>query len=73
MDSLIDKIIYAQDRPSLTAAAKALDRVLWYGYYLVPNWHLNGHRLAYHNKFNLPSTVPTYYDYMSFVMSWWHK
>ena len=73
VDNLIDKIIYAEDREALTAAAKALDRVLWYGYYVVPNWYLSGHRLAYHNKFNIPATLPTYYDHMSFVMTWWHK
>jgi microcin C transport system substrate-binding protein len=73
VDALIDKIIYAEDGKSLTVAAKALDRVLWYGYYVVPNWHLSSHRLAYHNKFQHPTTLPTYYDYMSFVMTWWHK
>ncbi|MGI9537648.1 MAG: extracellular solute-binding protein [Desulfocapsaceae bacterium] len=73
VDRLIDKIIYAENGEDLTTAVKALDRVLWYGYYLVPNWHLSGHRIAYHNKFNIPSTLPTYYDYMSFVMTWWHK
>jgi microcin C transport system substrate-binding protein len=73
VDALVDKIIYAEDGKSLTAAARALDRVLWYGYYVVPNWYLSGHRLAYHNKFRLPSTLPTYYDYFSFLMTWWHK
>lgn len=73
VDALIDEIIYAKDGKELTIAAKALDRVLWYGYYLVPNWHLSGHRIAYHNKFNTPDTYPTYYDYMTFVMTWWQK
>ncbi len=71
VDTLVDKIIYAGNREELTTATKALDRVLWYGYYLVPNWHLNGHRLAYHNKFSIPENTPTYYDYLSFVMTWW--
>ena len=73
VDTLISKIIYAQDGQSLTTAARALDRVLWYGYYVVPNWYLSGHRIAYHNKFKHPSTLPTYYDYFSFLMTWWHK
>ena len=73
VDALIDAIIYAENGEELTVAAKALDRVLWYGYYLVPNWHLSGHRIAYHNKFNIPDTYPTYYDYMTFVMTWWQK
>ncbi len=73
VDDLIDRIIYAENRGELTAASKALDRVLWHGNYLVPNWYLNGHRLAYHNKFELPETIPTYYDYLSFVMTWWQR
>jgi microcin C transport system substrate-binding protein len=73
VDALVDKIIYASDSKSLTAAAKALDRVLWYGYYVVPNWHLNVHRLAYHNKFGIPTQLPTYYNYIPFLMTWWHK
>jgi microcin C transport system substrate-binding protein len=73
VDALIDRIIYAEDGKSLTTAARALDRVLWFGYYVVPNWYLSGHRLAYHNNFQHPSTLPTYYDYFSFLMTWWHK
>jgi microcin C transport system substrate-binding protein len=73
VDRLIDNIIYAENGEDLATAVKALDRVLWYGYYLVPNWHLSSHRIAFHNKFNIPSSLPTYYDYMSFVMTWWHR
>jgi len=73
VDSLVEKIIYAESRNELTAAARALDRVLWYGYYLVPNWHMDGHRIAYYNKFKLPDNLPTYYDYLSFVMTWWSR
>jgi microcin C transport system substrate-binding protein len=73
IDRLIDQIIYAETSEKLTAAVKALDRVLWFGYYLVPNWYLNGHRLAYHNRFNIPDTLPTYYDYMAFITTWWSR
>ncbi len=73
VDGMVDKIIYAQTQEELTAACKALDRVLWYGYYLVPNWYMDGHRLAYRNIFNQPETLPLYYDYMQLLMSWWQK
>jgi len=73
VDQLIDKIIYATSREELTAASKALDRVLWFGYYLVPNWYLDGHRIAYHDKFEIPDEIPTYYNYMSFLLTWWSK
>ncbi len=71
VDFLVDKIIYATEREQLTAACQALDRVLWYGYYVVPNWYLDGHRIAYHNRFLFPDTIPIYYDYTSFLMTWW--
>lgn len=71
VDSLVEKVIYASSREQLVAACKALDRVLWYGYYVVPNWYLDGHRLAYHNKFTIPETIPTYYYYTSFLNTWY--
>lgn len=73
VDALVDKIIYAQTQEQLTAACRALDRILWYGYYMVPNWFMDGHRLAYRNIFKQPETLPLYYDHMQLLMSWWLK
>jgi microcin C transport system substrate-binding protein len=73
VDVMVDKIIYAKTQEELTAACKALDRILWYGYYLVPNWYLNVHRLAYHNKFNQPDILPLYYNHYQLLMTWWDK
>jgi len=73
VDAMVDKIIYAQTQEELTAACKALDRILWYGFYLVPNWYMNGYRLAYRNIFQQPETLPLYYDPVQLLMSWWLK
>ena len=73
VDYLVDKIIYADNQRQLTAACKALDRVLWYGYYLVPNWYADSHRVVYHNKFNIPDSIPKYYNYSQFQMTWWSR
>ncbi len=73
VDYLVDRIIYATTREELTTACHALDRVLWYGHYLVPNWYLDSHRIAYHDKFSYPSNLPLYYDYFSFLMTWWRR
>lgn len=73
VDQMVNKIIYAQTQEELTAACKALDRILWYGYYLVPNWYLNVHRLAYRNIFQQPDVLPLYYNYFQFLMTWWSK
>ena len=73
IDSLVEKIIYAENRADLTAACKALDRVLWYEYYLIPNWYMNGYRLAYYDKFSQPNNLPKYYDHFQLLMTWWKK
>jgi microcin C transport system substrate-binding protein len=71
VDSLVDAIIYATTQDELTAASRALDRVLWYGYYVVPNWYLASHRLAYSSKFLQPETLPRYYSPDQLLMTWW--
>ncbi|MEE4135854.1 MAG: extracellular solute-binding protein [Desulforhopalus sp.] len=73
VDALVERIIYATTSEELTAACKALDRVLWYGYYLVPNWYLPVHRLSYHDKFAFPAELPLYYDPFHLLMTWWLK
>ncbi len=74
VDALIQKIIHAPDRKALIIAAHALDRVLLYGNYLVPNWYINVHRVAYWNKFGLPATQPLYYDPVTWMLkTWWLK
>jgi len=74
VDALIDKIIYATNRAELVAATRALDRVLWDGNYVVPNWYIKYHRIAYWDKFGFPETLPLYYQATSYMQStWWSK
>jgi microcin C transport system substrate-binding protein len=73
VDDLVNKIIYAETQEELTAACKALDRVLWYGYYVVPNWYVGQHRIAYRNRFSRPDTLPLYYSPSQYLMTWWEK
>ncbi len=73
VDAMVDKIVYAKTQPELAAACKALDRILWYGYYMVPNWYLNVHRIAYRNVFEQPATLPLYYNQYQLLMTWWSK
>jgi microcin C transport system substrate-binding protein len=73
VDQLVDKIIYAKTQEELAAACKALDRVLWYGYYVVPNWYLSKHRIAFWNVFSRPETLPLYYNPIQELMTWWMK
>ncbi len=71
VDSLVESIIYARTEEDLTAACKALDRVLWYGYYVVPNWYLPYHRLAFSAKFRMPVQLPLYYNPYQLLNTWW--
>ncbi len=71
VDSLVESVIYARTQKELTTACKALDRVLWYGYYVVPNWYLAYHRIAYAAKFSMPKALPLYYNPSQLLNSWW--
>jgi microcin C transport system substrate-binding protein len=73
VDELVDKIIYATTQEELKAACKALDRVLWYGYYVVPNWYVARHRISYWNKFDRPEILPLYYNPIQELLTWWVK
>ncbi|MBE9559607.1 MAG: ABC transporter substrate-binding protein [Proteobacteria bacterium] len=72
IDALVSDIIQAKDREQVVTASRALDRVLLYGEYLVPNWYINVHRVAYWEKFGIPETQPLYYDPTAWLLkAWW--
>ena len=54
VDALIERIVTAQDRETLTTAARALDRVLLWRWYLVPNWDSRIFHIAYWDRFGDP-------------------
>jgi microcin C transport system substrate-binding protein len=60
VDALVEELIQAPDRASLVAHTRALDRVLQYGYYVIPNFHLAAFRVAYWDKFRRPAVSPKY-------------
>ncbi len=74
VDALVLNIVQAKDREEVVTASRALDRVLLYGEYLVPNWYINVHRIAYWDKFGVPETQPLYYEPISWLLkAWWIK
>src|SRR5579884_353903 len=60
VDDLIEGLVRAPDRPTLIAYTHALDRVLQYGYYVIPQFHLGAYWIAYWDKFGRPATPPKY-------------
>jgi microcin C transport system substrate-binding protein len=68
VDGLIEKIIEASDRSELIAATRAMDRVLQWGHWVIPHWHIKTDRVAYWNKFGQPEVIPAQgYQFLS----WW--
>jgi len=68
VDALVDKVIAAPDQAALIAATRALDRVLLWNYYMLPQFHSDFDWIAYWNKFGRPAKSPIYgVD----LFSWW--
>ena len=59
VDKLVNGVIQAKDRATLVAYTQALDRVLLWGFYVIPQYHIAGDRLAFWNKFGYPKVTPT--------------
>ena len=74
VDALIAQILRSDSRASLVTGARALDRVLRNGWYLVPHFYAASHRVAYRDVFGIPATLPKYYTAPSWVLkTWWRK
>ena len=70
IDKLIERIIYATDRDDLVAASRALDRVLLWNHYVVPQFYSPNERIAYWNKYSHPETLPS--RAIGFSSVWWY-
>jgi microcin C transport system substrate-binding protein len=68
VDELIEELVRAPDRASLVARTHALDRVLQYGYYLIPHYHIAAFRVAHWDKFRRPTVAP---KYAVGLETWW--
>ena len=60
VDTLIDKVIFAKDRAGLVAATKALDRVLLWNFYVVPQFTYPFSRYARWDRFSHAEPLPKY-------------
>ncbi len=69
VDELIESLVQAPDRKQLVARTRALDRVLQWGYYLIPHWYADYDRVLYWNKYSRPAAQLPY----GFRISrWWY-
>lgn len=70
VDTLIERVIFTKDREDLVAATKALDRVLLWNFYVVPQWTYEKQRTARWDRFGHPQTMPKY-GAAAFPTVWW--
>ncbi|WXL27577.1 extracellular solute-binding protein [Ectopseudomonas mendocina] len=70
IDSLVNTLIKSDSRQQLITSARALDRVLQWGHYVVPNWHIKTWRVAYWNHFEHPAVSP---KYDIGIHTWWSR
>jgi len=59
IDTLIEHVIAAKDRAALITAVKALDRVLQWNHFVIPQFHATYDRFAYWDIFGKPEVIPT--------------
>ena len=70
IDALIERVIFAKDRAELVAATKALDRVLMWNHFVVPQWTYGKQRTARWDRFGRPDKLPEY-GASAFPTIWW--
>jgi microcin C transport system substrate-binding protein len=70
IDAMIERIIAADSRPSLTSACRALDRLFRAGRYWVPQWYKATHWIAFWDVFGQPATKPRYAR--GVPETWWY-
>lgn len=69
VDALVQNIATAKTLEQLRPAARALDRVLLWQYYVIPHWYISNWRVIYWNKFGKPKLQPPYA--VGALETWW--
>ena len=69
IDLILEDLVYARTRPDLIAAARALDRVVLWNHYLVPQWFNPDAWVAYWDKFGRPARHPS--QDPGILTTWW--
>ena len=70
VDDLIAKMTEARERGDFVDVVRAMDRVLVWGHYMIPLYHLNDDRFAYWDKFGRPEVTPVYGAVLD---AWWEE
>nr|WP_258002366.1 extracellular solute-binding protein [Burkholderia sp. WAC0059] len=73
VDALIGDVLKATTLDQLEAATRALDRVLIYSYYLVPEYYLPRTRIGYSTKLGRPAVTPVSYQDVDWPIDYWYE
>lgn len=74
VDAIVQRLLGSRTRAELVTAARALDRVLRAGWYLVPHFYAPSHRVAWRARLAHPDRLPLYYAAETWLLkTWWEK
>jgi len=75
VDALVADIVRAETKQELLPACRALDRVIMHSHYLIPQWTLTAHRVAYNAwRLDYKSPMPPYASAEEWIMTtWWAR
>ncbi len=74
VEAAIDALLTADAAEDFAAAARALDRVLSHGVYVIPFWHDPVSRIAHDAGLAYPDRLPLYGDWIGWAPEvWWRR
>ena len=71
VDFLVEEIAQATTEAEMNAAGRALDRVLLWNFYVIPEGHPVGRHLVYWDRFGHPPIGIEHMNWSGFPMLWW--
>ena len=73
-EAMIDRLVNSTSRDDFLAAARALDRVLTSGRYVIPIYQWNISRIAHARQLKFPANIPMYGDWIGWQPDvWWYE
>jgi microcin C transport system substrate-binding protein len=69
VDELVEQIVNAETLEQLQVTTRAMDRVLLWNNYVIPQFYNGNYRIAHWNRFGKPATLPKYGT--GFPGAWW--
>lgn len=74
VDGMIDRLLTSESQDDFLAAARALDRVLMSGRYVIPIYQWNISRLAHSANLHYPDEIPLFGDWPGWQPDvWWYE